>query len=395
LPVFAYNENPSPDIGRTIDQSVSSTPSRHSPAFHFSAFFDATQRSSPSSTILRSALRTSRSILRDQTSDYFIGFSWGPTQEAFRSLEEAPLTPFTQHLLTPSSVLSIHPTPRPLTLPSTPFSYPFATPLRRSLQTPHPGISTLPRTSSVRRTVHRRAVSDREAMRQLVDCIGMSAQKKVLAAGRTPRTLGRLVRESGTGKTIRFVPAPIEIGLNSMRHTVALGVDASEVSASADARGPWDHDQLCSSEDENASVPPSPSPSPRPGSAMSMLSRRSATPTTGTWSLHLPSGWGNALDKRSSSPTTTGPQAHRFPDHRISVGRDGLKGADCASASAMLNVDDVCCGAQNANQSSGFEDPPIVSRNGRRADDLGTLEDRYEDLIADIARLSHRIEHCT
>ena len=62
-------------------------------------------------------------------------------------------------------------------------SIPYATPVRGAMQTP------FHLTSTARRTGPRRPVSDREAMKQLVDCVGMSARKRVLESGRKPRQL--------------------------------------------------------------------------------------------------------------------------------------------------------------------------------------------------------------
>ena len=58
------------------------------------------------------------------------------------------------------------------------------------LTTPMRRIGSFSCTSTLRRTrtVPRRAVSDHEAMLQLVDYIGLSAREEVLAVGRTPRS---------------------------------------------------------------------------------------------------------------------------------------------------------------------------------------------------------------
>lgn len=60
------------------------------------------------------------------------------------------------------------------------------------------------------------------------------------------------------------------------------------------------------SSDLDSDVPPSPSPTPRPGSAMSMLSRRSQTPTG---SYFLRSGQGSS--RRSVSPSVV--ESERAP----------------------------------------------------------------------------------
>jgi hypothetical protein len=142
----------------------------------------------------------------------------------------------------------------------------------------------------------RRPVSDREAMRQLVDCIGLSARKKVLAAGRTPRgsTLG-----PSRIKSLRFAtepPEPLDFSepwpAEAARYSPSAGAGAwrDDDSSKLDGTAVFALDAGGGDESDGASAsdaPPSPSPSPRPGSAMSMLSRRSTTPT-GSLLMRLP-----------------------------------------------------------------------------------------------------------
>lgn len=138
----------------------------------------------------------------------------------------------------------------------------FTTPVRRHNVTLY---HTIPRTNTTGRTLMRRAVSDREAMRQLVDCIGMSARKKVLASGRKPRILDS-IKQSRTitvKKELRFGPPPIVTEAEQTSSVFPPVLVAWESEAT----------------ESGSEGPPSPSPSPRPGSAMSMLSRRSTTPT--------------------------------------------------------------------------------------------------------------------
>lgn len=142
--------------------------------------------------------------------------------------------------------------------------------------TPHtdPGGSTIRRRS----TAQRRAVSDREAMKQLVDCVGMSARKKVLESGRKPRILvlpSSRTLSCGLKKDVRFGPP----------HPHAIIVrDHNENTAEESPNDPMAQDIAypAGSDCTESEGPPSPSPSPRPGSAMSMLSRRSATPSIST-----------------------------------------------------------------------------------------------------------------
>lgn len=78
----------------------------------------------------------------------------------------------------------------------------FATPARPgTLSTPYPShyynaphyqasfMNTVPKPNNARRTVPRRTVSDREAFKQLIDCVTMSARKKVLESGKKPKVL--------------------------------------------------------------------------------------------------------------------------------------------------------------------------------------------------------------
>ncbi|TFY77005.1 hypothetical protein EWM64_g7008 [Hericium alpestre] len=430
LPQFTYAETlPVPPADRlTASSRDTSHASAHSKAFAFSMFFQPSEPTAPELSALQPTPKPNRSILREQSSSFFIGFSWGPTIDAFRqSPPMSSASPMSDSLLDP------HRTPRPPTdalsthlIPaffngtsnvasSTPFCYPFATPLRPSMHTPS-GLSTLPRASTIRRTAPRRAVSDREAMRQLLDCIGFSAHKRVLASGRTPRApLPSSAQGSrgGTMKSLRFVPAPITIepGMYSFTQRLALNgtVDASDVTLSASASASmsrsisgsslrWGYAEgegSATSEDESeSSAPPSPSPSPRPGSAMSMLSRRSATPTTatGTWSLRLPQsaslhagyGWNG---RRSSSPALVGGLSliqdedstvtRRFMSFPINDSRKYATGDDGGG------VDDGKDASLEAETHAGS----VLEMDG-----LDSLDTRYRDLLADLADIEDRFE---
>ena len=294
----------------------------------------------------------------------FIGFSWGPAVDAFP--EEIPLG----DIPTISPNLNVLSTPKPsarsieqrtpivantsrnqnLPIPSIsgPKGFPslhipdrYTTPLKPyATIPPH---ATLPRTSTVRRTAPRRNFSDREAMKRLVDCVGMSARKKVLESGRKPKILGIFSSRNGTGKgensgtlkkELRFdkvsIPIPMpdyssataersksrsrsDSTLRSFSHILAdANVQQAKVDDNSDiyetstgiSYAPAGDDGYSSSEttDSDGAIPPSPSPSPRPGSAMSMtmLSRRSATPTM-TRYLHSSSGASTLRRTRSVS----------------------------------------------------------------------------------------------
>jgi hypothetical protein len=234
LPLFTYNEGLSgvPAAPRLPDPSstASSTP------FAFSAFF---QPSEEGSTALIRTTTTSSSILREEAESFFIGFSWGPTDDAFPNTTPPP------------------PPQRVVPVPQTPLEVELKTPMRRI-----GGTTTASTTLRRTRTAPRRAVSDREAMRQLVDCIGLSARKKVLESGRTPR-----ITTTTTAKSLRFA-------LNFTNGDSAL---ALALAATSDEE----------EESDGADAPPSPSPSPGPRPA-SAMSRRSVTPTATVLLLQPP-----------------------------------------------------------------------------------------------------------
>jgi hypothetical protein len=181
-------------------------------------------------------------------------------------------------------------------------------------------MDTIRRTSTLRRTAPRRTVSDREAMKQLVEAVEMSARKKVLESGRKPRILtsfslrstdlsaaavetkvntrlnsaGTSTTNGGTvRKELRFFPTPTRIPVsdyNSSFYTDPSIVPKSRLApldlepyARPITRVGHYHDGQAgyysasdAEEGTESEGPPSPSPTPRPGSAMS---RRSGTPT--------------------------------------------------------------------------------------------------------------------
>jgi hypothetical protein len=309
LPQFTYAEQqqaaaPSPALSH--DES-------HSQGFAFSAFFQSSQSSSPGLSILRSrsSPHPSRPPKEDATAS-FIGFSWGPALDAFPT-ETSDGLPGVDHealVATPAGL----DTPRPIRVPtshhiitkpfptphfslfSTPHPFPYSTPIRPGAVASTP-FHTLTRTSTARRTSVRRTVSDREAMKQLVDCVGMSARKKVLESGRKPRILHSFSSRSAASgiqrKELRFHSQPIPVpdysgAASSSISTSSLSVSTSLTSAPLLQRPRplpllIQVDPVSSgAEDTDSEAPPSPSPTPRPGSAMSMMSRRSGTPTIGS-----------------------------------------------------------------------------------------------------------------
>ena len=292
LPQFTYSDPAGTTHGppsglRPVDDES------HSQPFAFSTLFQSSKSLSPGLSILHST-RSMHASLGEDNIPSFIGFSWGPTQDSFPDLNlgvsnqpHYPSPP--ANLDTPRQLQFpfLHLTPNSLLVPpngaaSTPVfhSNPFATPNRPSAMTPY---QTLPRASTIRRTATRRAVSDREAMKQLVDCVGMSARKKVLESARKSGILAPFGRSGTLKKELRFLPSPAPApDHGSSSQSKAAPTIATAVSSS--------------SEDTDSEGPPS--PSPRPGSAMSMMSRRSGTPTvTGTFSQR------NGLGMTSSNNT--------------------------------------------------------------------------------------------
>ncbi|KAG2110136.1 kinase-like protein [Suillus clintonianus] len=279
VPQFTYSVSAAPIT--PIERS-DPTDEGNSQPFAFSALFHSSPNTSPGISILRD---TSHHI-SPQAESAFIGFSWGPTEDAFL----LPTDPFRKHerLATPRALqaTSGKSSPYPSLKASsaaTHFSA-FATPVRpHSLSAFH----TLPRTGTIRRTAQRRAVSDREAMKQLVECIGMSARKKVLASGRKPRLMQSFGRSfsNPVRKELRFGLQPI------ITNKTYDSDDFPAVVVASPSEGV---------DETESDGPPSPSPSPRPGSAMSILSRRSVTPTISrSYSARL-------LNLPSTSFTTSG-----------------------------------------------------------------------------------------
>ncbi|KAI0369843.1 kinase-like protein [Pilatotrama ljubarskyi] len=338
VPEFTY----ATPVVPTVPTTSASPEESQSRAYAFSALFQSSPLTATGGVSVVQATPSqgsSRSILRDQPIAAFIGFSWGPPKEAFDKKSSSLHTKADRSTPRPLQHLFVPPTPFGLATPSanihsTPGAasrYPFATPVRPSALTP---FQTLPRASTVRRTAQRRAVSDREAMKQLVDCVGMSARKKVLESGHKPRVLLSLTRSS-TLKELRFdrsvavvgdggvsfrVDAASQSGSQSHNDSV-LG--ASLLSASSKASGAGAGGGASGSgtgltqevtvpdlsfSDLDSDAPPSPSPTPRPGSAMSMLSRRSQTPTG---SYFLRTGQNSREGKRSVSPSATGSELAR------------------------------------------------------------------------------------
>ena len=292
----------------------------------------------------------------------FVGFTWGPALDAFDP-KKSPPTPkkvsFHNMLETAGSqALRDH-----LMIPATPRGSTgkvFATPVRGN-----PTATPFARPSTVRRsTAPRRIISEREAMKELVNLVGMSARKRVIESGRKPRILaGMSIGErstrrtsSGTVKELRFdmtsTVVPPDDGVKQRRRisSASLSYTGSMVSADSSSRGSdptWSRmpprpdftitgtssgsglgeeeaegfsDGVDEETETEADIPASPTPGPRPGSAMSMMSRRSQTPTVttsyGTFgtmpsSASLVAGFGTA--RRSSGSYLTVPSVYPEP----------------------------------------------------------------------------------
>ncbi|KAJ7489158.1 kinase-like domain-containing protein [Mycena latifolia] len=251
LPQFTYAD---PAVALSVAEEETQS---HSQPFAFSALFQSSQASSPGMSVLHTSVTPRRGSSLSASDDVFIGFSWGPPEDAFPDVAPGDRSSSPPGAATPRPTrLSVPlPTPNPRLLATPAFhSHPFLTPNRPGV----PAFHTLPRASTAR--TGRRPVSDREAMQQLADCVGMSARKKVLESGRKPRVLPSFSRARPPAVS---VPSFASSSQGRLRPVVVIPATATDTESESEG-------------------PPSPSPSPRPGSA---LSRRSGTPTiTGVYS---------------------------------------------------------------------------------------------------------------
>ena len=161
-------------------------------------------------------------------------------------------------------------------------------------------------------------ISDRETMWQLVGCIGLSVHKKVFAAG---CTLHGCTPGPSMAKTLQFateLPEPLDFAkpwlTKAAHYSPSAGGrawhndDSSKLDGTAmlalDVSG---KDKSNGASTSTSNAPPSPCPSPCLGSAMLMLSCRSAM-LTGSLLMCVPS-----LD---TCGVTTAQQQQRGKDHR-------------------------------------------------------------------------------
>ncbi|KZT07479.1 kinase-like protein [Laetiporus sulphureus 93-53] len=361
LPQFTYSAPVHPE---DVPHACSPPDASQSRAYAFSALFQSSpipgQGSPPETSHAVGSANApgGRSILREQPLASFIGFSWGPARDAFKHTNKDPL-PQDQPVLN---------TPRPLrrSVPATPFPriplergdgtpnvprYPFATPMRPNRDAP---FHTLPRASTVRRTVQRRAVSDREAMKQLVSCVGMSARKRVLESGRKPRILTSASRSSPL-KELRFDSSVVVVsaaGAVSYKLESVTQSDSTFITSLLSGSGSGSSERLAQGalgEDDggmdgesDSDLPSSPSPSPRPGSAQSTMSKRSRSRSSTTSSSHSRGSQGSIqpteMIKRPFSPPISLPPLWR-PKSPLPPQKSHLDifTADLALSDATLN----------------------------------------------------------
>lgn len=340
-----------------------------SQGFAFSELFQSS--SLPSASLGVSLLQRSVSEA-SSSSDHaaFIGFSWGPPADAFNVVDSGVL--HDQHSRNYAR------TPNPVRIPppqlsqggrvqSTPIpnAHRFSTPIRFTTTTP---FSSIPRTGTIRRSAPRRALSDREAMKQLVDCVGMSARNKVLESGRKPRVLTSFTRSGSSSKReLRFVSSPIPLpdynalspinDLSKRQHgSASLGrIDVSISNG--------DHN-LSVTEDAESEGPPS--PSPRPGSA---LSRRSTTPTLTSM----------ASQRLGFSLNGGNPVAMTSVDGYLTAGQMAQKDHQAETKNKVPPIDRPGATTVSSSTPSIFDD----------------LEDRHTILMRDIGELEERLSNFT
>lgn len=350
-----------------------------SQGFAFSALF---QSSSASTTSLGISL-LQRSVSEASSSSEhasFIGFSWGPPADEFNLVDSESLpdqcagnyaNPIGMRSLQASQSILTHFDGKVQSTPI-PNSHRFSTPIRYPTATPYTNSA---RTGTIRRSAPRRTVSDREAMKQLVDCVSMSARKKVLESGRKPRVLTSFSRGgSSSRKELRFVSSPIPLPdynapspINDLsrrqRSTSFGGVDLSIPNG--------DHNgSLSVTEDTESEGPPS--PSPRPGSAMS---RRSTTPTlTSITSQRL--GFAS-LSVNGGNVAAPNPDFHM--DANVPSDQ-GLNAARHAETNTGLSANRPRARTVSSYTPSEFDD--LEERHAVLMRDIGELEDRLSNLTS-------------
>lgn len=325
MPQFTYTDPAAMEQATPIDDTVSSADT--SKPYAFSALFQSSVSSKAKGTPrLPSILQATpqlgrRSFSAGSSSAHkaiasFIGFSWGPSRAAFDTNQAGGVQPtparrspvFSARGLSPIDAVTNNGLVTPMRTPAAP-------------PTAMSTIRVTKIANSVQRSAQQRIVSDREAMKQLVDCVGMSARKRVLESGKKPRILQHFASAGGlsfgssrsrsaslSSKSMKL-PAfnAATVGqTNSLKKELRFDGTVQRAPPSRLSMRPvqeifdfGESDTSTEGESTDGDIPPSPSPSPRPGSAMSMgsLSRRSVTPTiTGSFPL---------LRANSEPPTAT------------------------------------------------------------------------------------------
>jgi len=173
--------------------------------------------------------------------------------------------------------------------------------------------------------------------------VGMSARKKVLESGRKPRILVLPLSRSASGglkKDVRFGPPHPQHMISACDHRENSADDSTSGLMAQDVVYPAGSD--CT----ESEGPPSPSPSPRPGSAMSMLSRRSATPSiSASYSQRRALGSSTALSPNPLAVTFRGDKdfdsnvAEQLPDQTFTMGT--LDALEDKHGSIMGDIEDI------------------------------------------------------
>lgn len=402
MPQFTYTDPLALEPVTPIDDTVSS--SNTSKPFAFSALFQSSVSSKAKGTPrLPSILQATpvfgrRSFSAGSSSAHkaiasFIGFSWGPTSNAFDTNQAGGLQPtpirrspvFQARGLSPIDAETNNVLVTPMRTPAAPPT---------SMST----IRVTKIANSVQRSAQHRIVSDREAMKQLVDCIGMSARKRVLESGKKPRILQHFASAGGgpsfgssrsrsaslSGMSSKSVKLPAfktaTVGQTTgLKKELRFDGIMRRAPPSRLSMRPvhdlFDFGENSSDTEEDSTdgeVPPSPSPSPRPGSAMSMgsMSRRSVTPTiTGSFPL---------LRANSEPPTATMTSGSGTDNTLLVPHSFGMAGTN------------VRFEAKAGHVPVRLETPPVG--DGERDDALfDQLERRHAKLNRDLLDLRKRI----
>ena len=294
VPRFNYaNTAPAPLSNNTFSPDENSLEQ----PFAFSAFF----QSSPGLSNVEATPQV-RPPNRGESLGAFVGFTWGPSPNAFH--HATPMGNQGQ-----ADVSASHPSNRrasllvPNSLDQTPLgirrplnqhhmsdpapAFPrFSTPIR---PTPIHSRTTIPRAGESVTSRRIRNVSDREALRMMLDCVGVSARKRVWESGRKPKSLmadefpripslhlPELLRRQPSKTLLNDSPATASsLSIASTSNSASGSSDDQSSKKQRKDVPPQLRVQALATSISTTSSSPPPSPSPRPGSAMS---RRSATP---------------------------------------------------------------------------------------------------------------------